>query len=120
MTIYINASRHGSLQNAMADQTRSLTPEVGMGATEVLYSDRHPYTVTRILSAKRITVKPDEATRIDKNGCSEDQQYAYVTRQDYPEITLFLNKRGRWKRLGDADGATYLLGRREEYYDFTR
>ena len=119
-TVYVNPARHGSLQNAIADQTRSLKPEVGMGVTEVMFSDRHPYTVVAILSDKRIEVKPDIATRIDKKGCCEDQEYAYETNNEAPAITLFLNKFGKWKRLGDSNGSTYLIGRREEYYDFTR
>ena len=119
-TIYVNPARHGSLQNAMYDQTRSKVPEIGMGVTEVMYSDRHPYTITAILSAKRIQVKADIATRIDKLGMSDCQTYKYEADNNAPAITLFLNKFGRWKRLGDAQGSTYLIGEREEYYDFTR
>ena len=119
-TIYVNPARHGTLTAAIYDQTRSLVPVVGMGVTEVMYSDRHPYTVARILSPKRITVRADKATRIDKNGCCEDQTYQYEQDLRAPEVTLFLNKFGKWKRQGDAQGSTYLVGRREEYYDFTR
>lgn len=118
--ISINAARHGSLFNAMYDQTRSKTPDRGMGATEIMYSDRHPYTVTNIISARRIMVRADIATRTDTNGFSENQEYSYVEDETAPEITLFINKFGRWKRLGDAGGSTYLIGKREEYYDFTR
>ncbi len=120
MNTTINVRGYGSLQNAIQNQTRSLTPEVGMGVTELMYSDRHPYTVTRILTDKRIMVRADIATRIDKNGYCEDQEYRYEDNPQAPEITLFLNKFGRWKRLCDAQGSTYLVGRREEYYDFTR
>lgn len=119
-TIYINPSRHGSLVNAMADQTRSKAPEVGMGVTKIMFSDRHPYTVTKILSPKRIVVQADVAIRTDKNDFSENQEYEYKQDANAPEVTLFLNKFGKWKRLGDAQGPTYLIGRREEYYDFTR
>lgn len=120
MTIYVNPARHGSLTNAMADQTRSKVPEIGMGVTEIMFSDRHPYTVVRILTPKRIVVKADKAIRIDGRGCSETQEYAYIECPDEAEVVLFLNKHGKWKRLGDAQGSTFLVGRREEYYDFTR
>ncbi len=120
MATNINVRGFGSLQNAIGNQTKSLQPEIGMGVTELMYSDRHPYTVTAILSLNRIQVKPDQATRTDKNGCCESQEYTYETDHDSPAITLFLNKFGRWKRVGDAQGSTYLIGRREEYYDFTR
>lgn len=116
----INVRGYGSLVNAIGNQTRPLAPEVGMGVTELMYSDRHPFTITAILSPKRIQVKGDIATRTDKNGCCESQEYTYETDHNSPSITLFLNKFGRWKRVGDAQGSTYLIGRREEYYDFTR
>lgn len=116
----INVRGYGSLQNAIGNQTRSLKPEVGMGVTEIMYSDRHPYTVTKVISDSKIEVKGDIATRIDKNGCCETQEYTYETDENSPAITLRLNKYGRWKRQGEAGGSTYLIGKREEYYDFTR
>lgn len=116
----INVRGYGSMVNAIGNQTRSLKPEVGMGVTELMYSDRHPYTVVAILSEKKIQVKCDIATRIDKRGESESQDYTYATDEKSPPITLRLNKYGRWKRQGDAEGSTYLIGRREEYYDFSR
>lgn len=119
-TIYINPARHGSLQNAMSDQTRSRTPEIGMGVTEIMYSDRHPYTVVAILTPKRIIVQEDNAKRTDKLGASDYQEYEYTRNPNAPQVILFLNKYGKWKRLGDAQGSTFLLGEREEYYDFTR
>ena len=116
----INVRGYGSLINAMGNQTRSLKPEVGMGVTELMYSDRHPYTIVAVLSEKKIQVKPDIATRIDKNGESESQEYTYKTDDECPPTTLRLNKFGRWKEVKQADGSIFLIGKREEYYDFTR
>jgi len=119
-TIHVNPARHGSIFNAIYDQARSKAPKVGMGVTEVMYSDRHPYTVVAILSPRRIKVQPDKATRIDHNGYSESQEYKYEPQPDSPSVILRLNKHGKWKREGDPQGATYLIGVREEYYDFSR
>jgi hypothetical protein len=116
----INVRGYGSLVNAIGNQTRSKVPEVGMGVTELMYSDRHPYTIVAILSDKRIQVVRDIATRIDKNGCSEYQVYSYTPDYESLAVTLRLNKYGRWKEVGHPDGSTFLIGRREEYYDFTR
>ena len=116
----INVRGYGSLTNAIGNQTRSLKPEVGMGVTELMYSDRHPYTVTAILSPKRIKVRECDAKRTDGGGESDSQEYEYNENLSNPEIELFLNKWGRWKRRGEADGSTFLIGQREEYYDFTR
>jgi hypothetical protein len=116
----INVRGYGSMVNAIGNQTRSLKPEVGMGVTEMMYSDRHPYTVVAVLSDKKIQVVRDIATRTDKNGCSESQEYTYAPDENTLPITLRLNKYGRWKEVGHPDGSTFLVGRREEYYDFTR
>jgi len=116
----INVRGYGSLSNAIANQTRSLTPEVSMGVTEVLYSDRHPYTVVEVIKPWRIRVQADKSTRIDHNGCSESQEYTYESDSSAPIIELRLNKYGRWKARGHSQGPTYLIGKREEYYDFTR
>jgi len=120
MVSSINVKGYGSLTNAIENQTRSLKPEVGMGVTELCYSDRHPYTVVKILSEKKIQVKPDTAIRIDKNGASESQEYTYQICEEAEPITLRLNKHGGWKQVGNPDGWTYFIGEREEYYDFTR
>jgi hypothetical protein len=116
----INVIGYGSLVNAIGNQTRSMVPEVGMGVTELMYSDRHPYTVVKILSDKKIQVTADNVRRIDDQGFSECQKYEYTSDDNATPITLFLNKFGRWKRQGDPQGPTYLIGRREEYYDYTR
>jgi hypothetical protein len=116
----INVRGYGSMVNAIGNQTRSKQPEVGMGVTELMYSDRHPYTVTKILSPRKIIVQADDCKRIDNNGFSESQEYEYTPNPEAPLVTLRLNKYGRWKRAGDPEGSTYLIGEREEYYDFTR
>jgi len=116
----VDVRGYGSFQNALFNQTRSLEPQVGMGATELMYSDRHPFTIVEILSPKRIVVQADKATRKDDRGFSESQQYIYEPQPESPKIVLFLNKHGRWKARGNADGSTFLIGKREEYYDFTR
>jgi len=116
----INVRGYGSLVNAIGNQTKSLKPKVGMGATELMYSDRHAYTIVAVLSDKKIQVVRDIATRTDKNGFSESQEYVYFTDVESPPITLRLNKHGRWKEVGHPDGSTFLIGKREEYYDFTR
>ena len=67
----------GSLANRMQEGAQLGEPYVGMGATEMLYSDRRPYTVQRVLGPRRVDVTRDRWTRVDHNGRSEDQEYAY-------------------------------------------
>lgn len=48
---------HSSMQNILPP-----TIEVGMGATQLMWSDRYPYTVTKIMSKNKIQVQEDTYT----------------------------------------------------------
>lgn len=126
--------RYGSLVNTLVGNSNGSsrmkpTSEitVGMGATQILWSDRNPYTVVKIKSKNRIIVKRDDPYRIDNNGHgSESQEWYYRevteddfnTREDYEAIfeELILTKKG-WKELGGS--TVFTIGAREKYYDFT-
>lgn len=96
-------------------------PQVGMGATELLFSDRHPYTIIKVNSPKKITLQQDRAVRIDQNGLSEIQEYRYEPDTQGPTRVATLRKNGRWITQGESikNGAAFALGYREEYYDFS-
>ena len=149
---------YGAIANRWYEGQQVGELEVGMGATEMMYSDRRAYTVQKIISDKRIVVTRDKVTRIDRNGPSEDQKYEYESTplwegeraerccNEFVEmlgkdackhysangtckgceyfkkcrptngVLLIKTKRG-WKRMG---GSTYfLVGVREEYFDYT-
>lgn len=67
----------GSVCNRLEEGMQKGELCVGMGATEMLYSDRKPYTVQRIISDKRVIVTADAYKRVDGNGVSECQEYEY-------------------------------------------
>ncbi len=107
----------GSLFNRLDENRKPPTPEVGMGATVLMYSDRHAATVVEILSPKRILIQEDIALRLDKNGMSESQEYAYGRNTSAVKREFSLRKDGRWK---EAKGSTVLmLGERDHYYDYS-
>ena len=102
------------IQSGMMDAK----PEVGMGATLFMWSDRHAYTINEVKSAKTIIATRDVATRADTNGQSESQTYKY-TSGDYPE-TFTLRKNGRWCLKGQNQKSSPLkIGARDEYYDYS-
>ena len=108
---------YGSLVNRLMENAGPPIPEVGMGGTILMYSDRHAVTVVEILSPKRILVQQDIATRTDKNGMSECQDYTYTSNPNATKREFSLRKDGRWK---EAKGQTILmLGKRESYHDFS-
>lgn len=85
----------GSVTNHLMSGHNGL-PEVGKGATELLYSDRHAYEVSRI-EGNRAWIKQCITKRIDKNDhCSEMQEYDYSQLSQYEQEIVFRN--GCWRR----------------------
>jgi hypothetical protein len=90
-------------------------PTVGSGATLVMWSDTHAYTVSRVsASGKSFWMKRDNAERVDHNGMSDSQDYRYTPQPDAPEEHVRMTKRGWMCR-----GQLVRVGYRREYYDYT-
>lgn len=95
-------------------------PEIGMGATQLCWSDRNACTITEIgRSGKRIGVVRDIATRTDKEGMSDCQSYEFAPGSGSPEYYT-LRRNGAWVREGDSmNGARIAIGKRSEYHDYS-
>lgn len=87
---------YGSVQNRIHGQATSKTPKVGMGVTELLWSDRHAYEVIEVTDEKHIKVRALKYTRTDNCGISEHQEYKY---ESDPEGTVkhLVFRNGRWR-----------------------
>ena len=109
---------YGNLINRVMDATKQPTPEVGMGATETMWSDRQAGTITCVVSPKTVEWVEDITTRTDKNGISESQDYTYE-RGIGPASIFTLRKNGRWVRKGEEmrTGSGLILGTRDQYQD---
>lgn len=98
-------------------------PEVGMGATQMYYTDRHACTVVEVSkSGKRIAVVDDIATRTDNRGMTDSgQEYSYEPGNPEAKLYYTLRKNGTWVREGESmNGGTKLaLGHRSHYRDFS-
>jgi len=100
-------------------------PEVGMGATVCMYSDRHAVTIVEVKrnakgKAIAVAVQRDTAIRIDGNGMSDAQSYRY---EPNPEgrITWYTLRIDRWVFKGQPkkDGTSLSIGHRSEYFDYS-
>lgn len=124
----------GKTNNLMSEvgmaQTANKDPQIGMGATLCMYSDRHAGTVISFDRQKKIIViQRDEAIRTDKYGMSDMQEYEYKPNPNGGMYTFKFGKDNRWHeyvtnqstgRLNKAKGGCGLiLGERDEYYDFS-
>ena len=103
-----------SLVNMMMSGSNK-TPTVGMGATELMWTDRHAYTVVKVCTPRKVMVRRDTATRTDKNGWSEDQTYTFEPGKEGYDEAVTLRKDGKWR--GSNGGSLFTLGRRDEYSD---
>ena len=113
-------------------------PKIGMGATEYMWTDRHPYSVIQVDKKWKgknfdiVVIQRDDAKRIDNNGMSESQTYeftpnieadvsylrSYTYEKDgktwkYYSPVRWNQKSNRWNKGGRA----VTLGRREKYWD---
>jgi hypothetical protein len=117
--------KNGSLQNLLASNCNNpVVPQVGMGATKICWTDRHPYTIVKIVSDREIWVQEDMAIRIDKLGMSDYQVYNYEPNAGSPVETLILKKSkkapdGRWVLKGSSiNSSRFVIGSRNRHYDY--
>lgn len=124
----------GSLVNHLYSRNAPVPPcavEIGMGATFLSWTDRHPATVHATWSEGKknprifISVREDDWRRTDKNGISESQEYDYTPDPDgREEVYRWSGDRwegvrrnpetGRWIKCRNYG---LVLGYREKYED---
>jgi hypothetical protein len=109
---------YGNVINRIMEDSKPISPEVGMGATMTMYSDRYPYTVRKVNSTgKTIWISPDQA-EVKEGTCWPDPDYNIstnweLTEKDFTKVTL--RKDGRWKVAGGSQ--VIVLGTRQKYVD---
>lgn len=114
-------STYGSLQNQlMGHGATTRLVQVGDGATEVMWTDRHAYTVIQVVHPGRVVVQRDTATRTDNLGMSDSQSYAFSPDPHGPTAIVRRGADGVWRtKGGKAHGRVFLMGHRDEHYDYS-
>lgn len=105
----------------MADKNR--TPEVGDGVTQMLGSDRYPYTVIEVSkSGKQVTVQADRATQTAGGMSDSGQRYTYEANPQGKTVRLSKRNDGYWRIVGDTKEwwNTWGMGGRERYVDYSK
>ena len=112
---------YGSLTNRLMEHCKNPEPEVGMGVTELYFSDREPYEIIEVKDDRHITVRALNYKRIDDNGMSESQEYEYFSNPDGYVAHLFKTKNGKWvERIGKKYSCNgWFIGKAEKYYDYS-
>lgn len=100
---------YGNLMNRISEHSLSPTPEVGMGATLYLWSDRYPATVTKVSpSGKTVTLTEDNVV-----GWENSYGVSFAPNPNGRVWTARKGKNGTWK----ASGSGVTLGSRAAYRD---
>ena len=88
---------YGSITNRLQAMSKSEKPVVGMGVTELLWSDRYPFEVIEVTDDTHILIRALRAIRTDDNGpFTECQEYRYETRLD-GEVKPLVFRNGKWR-----------------------
>ena len=113
------------MMNDLMNQDVISNPEaikVGDGATELMWTDRHAYTVVEVQNnGTRLVLQRDTATRTDSNGMSESQNYAYARDPQGEKVVVSRRRNGKFVKVGNdaKNGRRFAIGYRREYYDYS-
>jgi hypothetical protein len=120
-----------SLVNMMMSGTKGQPePEVGMGGTILMWTDRTPVTIIGLVKyrtgknkgkIRAVTVQYDKAKRVDNNGMSEQQEWEFTRNLDGAQRIFTRRPNGAFIAAGDTTkGGTQLrIGSRDKYHDFS-
>ena len=112
----------GSLINHIYQQNnQTIAPQVDMGATALMWTDRAAYTIIEVLSPTKIVVQRDTCKRVDGLGMTDSQEYEYTPNPHGSISRVTLRKNGKWITEGQSmkDGTRWVIDSRMEYYDYT-
>ena len=103
----------GSFQNLMlAKSINHPDPEVGMGVTKVMWTDRVPYKVIEVINDKLILVQELVVTDEYPTG------YGKITDElKGSPVKLSKRKNGRWSVYGQETDDSWVIGHASHYYD---
>lgn len=113
------------MSNIMA-ASKSPVPEVGMGATKLMYTDRHAGTIVAVTIRNGDVIafdwQEDISVRVDGNGMSDSQSYEYKLNPYVAvEHVTFRRRNGRWVKQGESlrNGTAFAVGYRDTFHDFS-
>lgn len=106
-----------SMTNYLMAGSKQPVPRVGDGATICMYTDRHAATIVKV-TPTQVHVQQDHAVRIDQNGMSESQEYAYAFNPEAP-IKVYRYSKARACYRDATGGSTLAIGHRNSYHDYS-
>lgn len=108
---------YGSLINRLMESSQPIKPVVGMGCTELMWSDREPYEVIAVDDDRHCIARRMRA--IHKGGAYEND-WDLESDENGSVVNLFLTNKGVWvERYKDRSyGCKFRMGVAEKYFDY--
>lgn len=105
------------MQKQLQELYKRLMPEVGMGATEILWSDKRAKTIVEVVTPNEVIVRENEVKCLDYyNG-----EYEILEELScMPQEVFTRRKSGRWVKKGQPDkysSVFLVIGQRRHYID---
>ena len=106
----------------------TIVPEVGMGATMGVGSDRYAMTITEVKhfnsgarkgQPRSVTVQSDNATIVGGNSGDGSAQYEYTPDPNGMTREFTIRPNGKWVQRGQGVrfGSRLGIGHRDQHYD---
>jgi hypothetical protein len=109
----------GNLMNRVMESSKQEVPQVGMGATVIMYSDRHAATIVAV-KGNRVAIQKDKATRMDNRGMCEQQDYIYEPNKQAKLQWFSKRKNSSYVEVGSKlNGTKLVIGYRDGYHDYS-
>lgn len=108
------------MNNTITSYYKETVPEIGMGATMPVGSDRYPYTIVSVSDNKKIiVVQADDYTATKDSDYYSNQKYTYASNPKAEMETFKLRKNGAYVREGESmdRGSRLWIGERRAYSD---
>lgn len=97
-----------------------VVPVVGMGATVLMLSDRHPATIVEVSkNLRKVTIQEDRFSVVSGSVMDGSASYDFKANPEASRETYTLRKNGRYVREGESlkNGTGLRIGERDRYYD---
>jgi hypothetical protein len=111
--------------NHLMSRSSEPEPVVGMGCTELMWTDRHAGTIVEVsANGRELVMQQDIATRVLREGehvMSDGQTYSYAPNPNATRVRYTKRSNGAWVEAGKKikEGRRLLVGNRQEYFDYS-
>lgn len=108
----------GIINHLLSGTKGAPIPQVGMGCTILMMTDRYAGTIVEVSKSGRTVIMQEDHAELIGSGMSDQQQYTYTRNPNAERRTFTLRKNGSYAEQGGSMHGTLLrIGDRRKYRD---